>query len=343
MLVLGHSVEDYIRCPRLFVSCSAKDKKRAGDLVRELEQDGYRVDWLGSFPAATSWRQTIEAGISTAHAMVVLWTSVAATSQWVQTEIGFAIGRCVPVFLAFDGGGNPEGMAGEFQHFDRSQVLRRLRKDLPQTLNRSPEGAVPMTIARFPEERTDWLGQRAEEIPETSVIRQVAVFSTFAIPPDDPEHSPTRWDRRDQGSRTPGHRKKQHRERRVFDWHAQGAGARLILAPRILRRSADESRARLEVLREFLCASNEVAVALADSIPRGNLTIVGDRFLCESQAPGKHGFAHTVFTSHAPTVLRAIRQFENSFRSLDQGSGTLEESRAYAIARIDEILHSLPT
>ena len=344
MVLNGNGVEDYIRRARLFVSCASADQEAARLLVRELENHGYHVEWHQTFPAGINWRRSIEAGISTAYAIVVLWTPAATQSQWVQSEIGFARGRCIPIFVVREGGSGPEGMSSEIQHLERTNVLQRIPEDLPRLLESAAKGAVPMQIARYPEERTDWLGRQADEIDEPQLIRQIATFSSFAIPYEHPEHSPARWNARDGGSRTTGHRSKQCQERRALQSHAEGRGARVIIAPRVLRRGQVESRARLEVLREFLIgpASKRVSVAIADSVPRGNLTSVGDRFLCESQAPGRHGFAYTSFTSHAPTVLGAIAQFDLQFRSIDtEAEHNVGASRTRAAERIDKLLGAL--
>ena len=336
----GHTADDYVRHARLFVSCAAADEAISRTFVSELENEGYRVASLWSFTAGLPWRQSIETAISSAHAVVVLWTSAAAQSEWVQSEIGFALGRCIPLFLVRAGGRPPKGMANEIQHIDRDAVLRTLSGDLPKVLEGETDMTVPMQIARYPDERSGWLGQRSQEVAEPSMIRQAALFSTFAIPRDDPVHKPKRWESRDGGSRPQGRRVKQYDERCAIQRHTEGAGAKLIISPRRLRRGAKASCARLAVLRSFLDSADagRVAVAWADKDSSGNLTIVGDQFMCESRSPGLDGFSYTTFTTHGPTVLHAIQRFDESFANIDpDAERDLAGSRRRAVARIREI------
>ena len=44
-----------------------------------------------------------------------------------------------------------------------------------------------------------------------------------------------------------------------------------------------------------------------------NLIIVGDWFLVESFTPTDEGYRHTTITSHAPTVLKRIEEFDERF------------------------------
>jgi hypothetical protein len=264
----------------------------------------------------------------------------------VLAEIGYALGRSVPVFLVKCGGPFPQGMVESKQHVERDGVARVLREGLAAAHREALNGDIPVQVARHPGERAKWIGRRAAELESGVDLRQSALLSSFAIPDAHPSYQRGPWDARDGGKRTEELRLDQYGERRELQRHAAERGARLILSPRPLRRGPDQTRARLLMLRSFLCddASRRVAVALSPEPPGGNVTILGDRFLCESQSSGEAGFRFTLFTSHAPTILDAMRRFDAEFRSLDpDAEADPRGSRERAVQEIDRVLASLPT
>ena len=87
----------------------------------------------------------------------------------------------------------------------------------------------------------------------------------------------------------------------------------------------------------------KITVAVVGGPFLGNLTLVGDWFGATALPPQpKSEYRQTVFSHHAPTVLRWLRDFdqelEDALRKV--GVGHLE-SRDYAVEKIDNRIREL--
>ncbi len=106
---------------RVFISHLAVHRKWAGDLQEALLEFG-----ISSFVAhndiepTSEWQNEIELALSTCDAFVALLHDKFHESKWTDQEIGFAMGRSVPVFsVRF--GESPYGFIGRFQAFNGSK------------------------------------------------------------------------------------------------------------------------------------------------------------------------------------------------------------------------------
>ncbi len=117
---------------------------------------------------------------------------------------------------------------------------------------------------------------------------------------------------------------------------------RLCLPRRRLLPVAEATAARLENLLEFLASmpDDKVRVAVDQGNIRGSLFAVGDWFVAEAVVPySGGGYVQTIFTRHAPTVLKLTRGFDrrlNDLLEVSQRKG--QSSKAVAIATIEQIL-----
>lgn len=102
---------------RLFVSHLASERKLAGQLQEALLSHG-----ISAFVAhndiepTLEWQSQIEAALATADSLVALLHPKFHESKWTDQEIGFAMGRGLPVF-AVRFGQDPYGFIGRFQAF----------------------------------------------------------------------------------------------------------------------------------------------------------------------------------------------------------------------------------
>jgi nucleoside 2-deoxyribosyltransferase len=103
---------------RLFISHLAIHRKWAADLQEALLQYG-----ISGFVAhndiepTSEWQNQIEMALSTCDALVALLHNKFHESKWTDQEIGFAMGRAVPVCsVRFDEA--PYGFIGRFQAFN---------------------------------------------------------------------------------------------------------------------------------------------------------------------------------------------------------------------------------
>ena len=103
---------------RLFISHLSAHKKWAADLQEALLRYG-----ISSFVAHNDieptheWQVQIETALSTCDSLVALMHDGFHKSSWTDQEIGFAMGRGVPVF-AVRFGETPYGFIGRFQAFN---------------------------------------------------------------------------------------------------------------------------------------------------------------------------------------------------------------------------------
>jgi nucleoside 2-deoxyribosyltransferase len=116
---------------RLFISHLAVNKKTAANL-----QDALRVFGISSFVAhsdimpTTEWEDQIELALSTCDALIALLHDKFHESSWTDQEIGFAMGRGVPV-CAVRFGQTPYGFIGRFQAFSgNSKSADALAKEI---------------------------------------------------------------------------------------------------------------------------------------------------------------------------------------------------------------------
>lgn len=103
---------------RLFISHLALHKQLASELQTSLLQYG-----ISGFVAhsdiepTTEWQDQIETALSTCDALVALLHDKFHESKWTDQEIGFAMGRGVPV-CSVRLGETPYGFIGRFQAFN---------------------------------------------------------------------------------------------------------------------------------------------------------------------------------------------------------------------------------
>ena len=137
-------------------------------------------------------------------------------------------------------------------------------------------------------------------------------------------------------------------ERRILEEHARVGGCSLILSPfqDFSAIGARAHRSQLEVLRKFLTSmpKDRITVAVADGGFAGNLTIVGDWFGAKALPPQSgSGYRQTVFSTHASTVLRWTRDFDQELEDGLRAKGvSVHGSCDHALKRIDDRLRELP-
>jgi TolB-like protein/Tfp pilus assembly protein PilF len=130
----------------VFISYASADRKAALAVVRALEKAGYRVWWDGLIEGGERFSHAMEAALTQARAVVVLWSKASAVSHWVHDEAtrGLESGRLVP--LSIDGSLPPLGF-GQFQSIDVSRVLAKPGSEPMRKLVRAVaglhEGAAP--------------------------------------------------------------------------------------------------------------------------------------------------------------------------------------------------------
>jgi len=88
----------------VFVSYKAEDRRRVKPLVEALQAEGFSVWWDEQIGGGSAWRQAIEAELSTAKCVIVIWSnrSVGPSGTFVQDEATRAQQRQVYIPVLID-------------------------------------------------------------------------------------------------------------------------------------------------------------------------------------------------------------------------------------------------
>lgn len=110
----------------IFLSYAREDRHQAESLSRALEHAGWSVWWDREILPGASYEHLIEAEISKAHCVVVLWSESARQSNWVRDEATLAISRHVLVSVLLDESAPPLGFrqqqTANLAHWDGSTM-----------------------------------------------------------------------------------------------------------------------------------------------------------------------------------------------------------------------------
>ena len=110
----------------IFLSYAREDRHKAESLSRALEHAGWSVWWDREILPGASYERLIEAEISKAHCVVVLWSESARQSNWVRDEATLAISRHVLVSVLLDDSAPPLGFrqqqTANLAHWDGSAM-----------------------------------------------------------------------------------------------------------------------------------------------------------------------------------------------------------------------------
>jgi len=206
---------------------------------------------------------------------------------------------------------------------------------------------VTTHITEESEERTRMLVNYARQTPRPSRVRQRAIFSSFSLP--DADATSKIWDSIElRDKRSPFFRKLLRSERLLLGEHARSGGCSLILYPfqDFSPVGHQVHRSQLRLLREFLISmpENIITVVTIDGKFPGNLTLLGDWFGAKALPPQPGSeYLQTVFSHHAPTALRWVRDFDKQLEDHLNAQGIeARESRDRALQRIDSRLSELP-
>jgi TIR domain-containing protein len=309
---------------RIFLSYTAQDQELLDSVVEVLRDLGFRPCWDKELGPGRLFVDEIKQKIATAHLFVPLLTPASSLRPWVHQETGFALGINVPVLpIAVDT--LPDAMLAGTQALvvreDLSDLKDRLQEvDLESIILPSlPRPPVLSSIADLPESRTEMLVAQGSHLVSSIAsgrVRQRAIFSSFSIP-DAPPTAEV-WQHLDREQpRSEYYRRLLRNERQLVERQARDYGCTLIITPLIDPAPVGPlaHRIRIETLIGFLESVDKslVEIIFTDNF-HGNETILGDVLLARALPPRQIGdYQQTFFTSHAPTVLRACREFDEGY------------------------------
>ena len=188
----------------IFISYASEDRDMARRLAGALEAQGWSVWWDRTIPAGSTFVKVIDVAIAQARCVVVAWSAVSVTKNWVLEEAqdGLDRGILVPIFIErvtpprgfrriqaadlSDWDGSTDAPA--FQHFvgDLSRILglpaRRAAAPVEATPQQAPaETAKPAPAAQAGEERAGSAQVARTASRRKSVRLVLAAFIVLAV------------------------------------------------------------------------------------------------------------------------------------------------------------------
>jgi hypothetical protein len=344
---------------RIFISYANEDRHLAVKLDDALRGLGIDSLWDKDILPGTQFTDAIKGLISYAHLFMPLITGNSQKRPWVHQETGYAMALNIPV-LPVAVNTLPAEMISQLQAIsineDGSDLVEKLSGVSFEKVVFPPPQKPPTTveIADWPEVRTELMARYANLVMELGAhgrVRQRGALSSFSIPNKHIDHP-------DWKAREGVHPRSRYyitllrEERRALEKHARERGCSLIIDPTIdfSKLGPTVTRARVGTLLDFLKEmANErdkekVQVVITPQAREGHLTILGDWFVAESLTPRRgEGYKQTIFSWHAPTVLRWVRKFDQELEELQRHVGwPAGASLGRAVEEIEKILAALP-
>jgi hypothetical protein len=138
----------------IVLSYAREDRQHAESLSRALQDAGWSVWWDREILPGVSYEQIIEAELSAARCVVVLWSASARQSNWVRDEATVALGRNVLVSVLLDESAPPLGFrqqqTASLAHWDGSTInpeFALLTQGIARVIGAgAPRGVRPVQI-----------------------------------------------------------------------------------------------------------------------------------------------------------------------------------------------------
>jgi hypothetical protein len=342
---------------RVFISYS-HDEREKYEIVREALEHVDLVPWSDANLSVgpTGFTEQIQDLISHSHLFVPIITPLSHQRGWVHQEIGFAVAMRIPV-IPICIGKLPDGMIGMAQAIVldelNSEIVTRLRsQDFNELIAQAGESWLPSgECAHEPGMRAQVIKRLADEARRTLgnlCVRHSGGLSSFRIPNASADRAV--WKAHYADHQRDAENYKHYRgERNALVSHADRAGCKLIVNYGVDLDKAYGDGAwssRIRTLVEYLetLPDEKVEIALVTkSVPHAFLA-VGDWFLAESAAVRPvRGIQNTLFATHAPSIDRRIREFDQDLSHLlTEQKSPVGASRSWAIEVLKKRMEELP-
>lgn len=166
----------------IFISYAREDRERAKELAGMLEQRGWSVWWDRLIPAGGSFNRIIEAELTRAKCVIVLWSRHSVESSYVQNEASEAEARRVLVPVLVESVRIPL----PFRHLHTTSVedLDHLLSSIRSLIGRKGEAAAAAPPpAQTPRRRAAW-------ISAIVIAALIVTIALLAKKSDDPPSVP---------------------------------------------------------------------------------------------------------------------------------------------------------
>lgn len=180
----------------IFLSYAREDRARVLVLVERLEARGWSVWGLEALPSGAVWQQEVEAAITDARCVIVVWSERSVRSEWVLTEARTGLERGVLLPILFGDVRIPRG----FEHIQHSRLtgqagswaeaeIEQVLAAVGALLGRSPPSVDSDPAAASDESSTDTADGAAGGTPGTKptstrlrrIARAVSALAVVAL------------------------------------------------------------------------------------------------------------------------------------------------------------------
>jgi adenylate cyclase len=154
----------------VFLSYDREDRAKAAQIASVLEDASHSVFWDQEIRGGAQYSKEIEQALTSADAVVVLWSKSSVESAWVRDEAAEGRDRAKLVPISIDSSKPPIGFR-QFQTIDLSKRGRRSATGIQQLLKavgNSSESTDPLSAAR-------------DQAPPSRKVRRLAVIGGAAI------------------------------------------------------------------------------------------------------------------------------------------------------------------
>jgi len=150
----------------IFISYAREDMKRVEPIVRELEKHGWSVFWDPEIPPGETWRGYIKKKLDESRCVLVAWSRLSVTSEWVIAEADEAKKRGILVPVLLDAVEPPFG----FSHIHAAN-LSCWKNDSNSRAFKELVNAVTLKISSSsPSFMNSILGETSVPIPKTAPV-----------------------------------------------------------------------------------------------------------------------------------------------------------------------------
>lgn len=361
---------------RFFVSYSKTDEEIAKVVVEVLAKAKHYVREMGQLMPGVPYPEETRRWIDSSHFVIPIITEQSKNRAWVNQEIGYALGRhipLVPIIFGRDAGALAFlTTVHQIVAADTTELVKKLR-----TVDWSPQLKAHRDLSPFPVSacasdanfRSQLLANAATTVarnfPSSHLrLRQSSRLTSFSLPVN---RATRPW--RSLGDIVPELFWLQTEERRALqsladrgrcdlridpDYYEYSDGRNRLFQPAPTR-AANTQRgydprvqlARLTTLRDFLATRTDknVHVVVDDQFAASeSITIIGNQWLAASATVAPFGRSRrTIWTWHAPTVEWECENFDGEFSSalLQQAANRdnkKKSSRLYGIERIERAI-----
>lgn len=132
----------------IFISYAREDKERVRPIVEELEKLGWSVFWDRKIPPGQRWESILGKALGESRCVLVVWSEVSITSDWVKDEATDAKKRGIFVPVVFDAVEQPMGFR-QIQAADLSEWKNNSSHQAFQELIGATESIISFSAQPF--------------------------------------------------------------------------------------------------------------------------------------------------------------------------------------------------